>query len=160
MTKPTVRDLFTVTEIEISYRSKVRACDRLKVTKANDAYDILYYSWNQNKIDFIEEFKILLLDTSNACLGISNISTGGLSSCLVDPRHIFALSLKAKASSLILAHNHPSGNLSPSKADLILTQKLVDAGKLLDIRVLDHLILGNHSYLSMADDGLLPSPNW
>ena len=107
-----------------------------------------------NRIELVEQFKILLLDRSNSCLGISHISTGSISGCLVDPKIIFATVLKARASSVILAHNPPSGNLQPSQADIELTKKLKAGGALLDVAVLDHLIVTPFSYYSFADDGL------
>lgn len=90
------------------------------------------------------------------CLGISEIGIGGISSCVADPRPIFATALKGKASKIILAHNHPSGSLEPSKADKDITLKAVNGGKLLDIAVLDHLIITSGSYKSFADNGLMP----
>ncbi len=107
-----------------------------------------------NKIELVEQFMIVLLNRGNSCLGISNISTGGISACLVDPKIVFVTVLKARASSVILAHNHPSGNLKPSLADIELTKKLKEGGALLDVSVLDHLIVTPFSYYSFADDGL------
>lgn len=147
---------FKVTEVQITYRNKVPLKDRVKVTHSGAAHELLRKSWNENKIELVEQFKILLLDQQNNCLGISEIGTGGLAGCMADPRLIFAMALKGKASSLILAHNHPSGNLTPSEADLQLTRKLRDGGRLLDIAVLDHLILTPESYRSLADEGLMP----
>lgn len=107
-----------------------------------------------NKIELIEEAKLLLLDRNLVCLGISNLSTGGISSCLIDPKIVYATALKARASSIVLAHNHPSGNLKPSTSDIHLTEKLADAGKLLDLTLLDHLIVTPYNYYSFADEGL------
>ncbi len=102
-----------------------------------------------------EEFKILLLNRANKVLGLVNISTGGVSGTVSDPKIIFASALKANASGIILAHNHPSGNLKPSEADLNLTNKVKKAGQLLEIAVLDHIILTSEQYFSMADEGMI-----
>ncbi|MEP7169622.1 MAG: JAB domain-containing protein [Bacteroidota bacterium] len=148
--------LFSVTEVELIYRNKTKPSNRRRITTSKDAYDLLLMSWEMNKIELIEQFKILLLDRSNSCIGISNVSIGGVSSCVVDPKIIFATALKARASGLILAHNHPSGNLKPSSSDIDLTKKLNQGGKFLEIEILDHLIVTPENYYSMADEGLMP----
>jgi DNA repair protein RadC len=112
--------------------------------------------WDMTKIDLLEQVKLLLLNRHFRCLGISHIATGGTASCVVDPRLIFITALKANATNIILAHNHPSGNLKPSEADKQLTGQLVEAGKFLQIGVRDHLILSSTGYFSMADEGLMP----
>ena len=100
-----------------------------------------------------EEFWILLLNRNNRIIQKKKISTGGVSGTVVDPKVVFNMALKCLASSIILCHNHPSGNLSPSIADQKLTRKLIDAGKTLDIKIMDHLIIGENKYFSFADDG-------
>ena len=110
--------------------------------------------WSDH-IELIEEFYILLLNRSNKVLGCTNISKGGVSGTVVDAKVIFAAALAANASSVILAHNHPSGNLKPSHADKEITQKLKGGGELLDIAVLDHLIITKDGYTSFADEGYL-----
>lgn len=150
-------DLFRVNEVELVYRNPIHPKDRIRITDSYSAYTVLHAAWDMNKIDLVEEFRILLLDRGNAVLGLSHIATGSISSCIADPRIIYATALKARASSLILSHNHPSGNLRPSNADLDLTRKLFEGGRLLDIQVLDHLILGSHSYFSFGDESLMPT---
>lgn len=88
-------------------------------------------------------------------LGWSRISTGGTSGCIADPKVIFQIALKSNSSSVIVAHNHPSGNINPSNSDKELTKKLRSAGSFLDIPVLDHIILTSESYFSFADEGLI-----
>jgi DNA repair protein RadC len=102
-----------------------------------------------------EEFWLILLNRRSKVLSKVRISQGGLTSTVVDPRVVFSEALKVKASSIIVAHNHPSGSLNPSQADVDLTRKLVDAGKLLDIQLIDHLIISGNNYCSFADSGLL-----
>jgi len=104
-----------------------------------------------------EIFAIALLNQAHHLLGVEQISEGGLNFTAADPRIILRLALDYRASSLILMHNHPSGNLQPSDADKGLTLKVESAASLLDIRVLDHLIFAQHRYFSFADEGLLPS---
>ena len=156
MDQLTLQSLFKVNEVEIIYRNTTPYQDRIQIRSSATAYEILLASWDQNRLDMVEQFKILLLDQQNNCLAISEIATGGTSACLADPKVIFATALKTRATGIILAHNHPSGNLTPSEADKLLTRKLKDGGKLLDIAVLDHLIVTSHNYRSFADEGLMP----
>lgn len=102
-----------------------------------------------------EEFWILLLNRANRILSRERISAGGISGTVVDARIIFSKALEGSACSLILFHNHPSGNLNPSQADINLTQKLKKAGETLDIAILDHLIIGESGFYSFADEGVL-----
>ena len=95
------------------------------------------------------------LNRANAVLACFQVSTGGITGTVADPRLIFTAALKVNAVSLILAHNHPSGNLFPSTADQELTIKIKEAGKFLEIKLLDHIILSSDGYCSFADEGLL-----
>ncbi len=103
-----------------------------------------------------EEFWILLLNRSNQVIEPVRISQGGISGTVTDVRLILNAAVEKLASALILAHNHPSGNLSPSDADIKITKKIKEAAQLLDLSVLDHLILSDQGYMSMADDNLMP----
>ncbi len=154
MTKEIER-LFEVNEVELIYRAKSEHPGPV-INTQDAAIDLLRSIWDSNKIELVEQFKIVLLDTANICLGISETSSGGWDHCTVDPRVIFATALKAKATRIILAHNHPSGNLVPSKADISITEKLCAGGLILDIHVLDHFILTRNSYCSFASRGLIP----
>ncbi|QQR86928.1 MAG: DNA repair protein RadC [Flavobacteriales bacterium] len=102
-----------------------------------------------------EEFWLLLLDRANGLIGKQRISQGGMHATVVDPKIVFKCALNAKACCVILAHNHPSGALRPSEEDLMLTRKLVEGGKFLDIQVNDHLIVTDGGYYSFADNGQL-----
>lgn len=146
--------LFQVAEIKLTYVSKVKAMDRPHILSSKDGYNILLNNWS-DQIEFVEEFNILLLNRTNRVMGVYNISKGGQSGTVVDAKVIFIAALKARASSIILAHNHPSGNLKPSQADIDITKKLKQAGELLDLAVLDHLIVTPFGYYSFADDGQL-----
>lgn len=158
MSANSLQSLFKVSEVEITYRNQTPIQDRICITQSTMAYQILRQTWDENKIELLEQFKILLIDRNSHCLGISEIATGGMSACVVDPRVVFAIALKTKASGLILAHNHPSGNLKPSEADLSLTSKFMKAGNLLDIAVMDHLIITTQDYYSFNDNGIMPKP--
>lgn len=144
-----------IAEVELVYRTKIKASKRPQISDSKLAFQILLNSWDHDKIELVEQFKILLLNKSNRVLGIAQISSGGISGTVADPRHIFALALKANATGIILSHNHPSGNLKPSSADELLTEKLRQAGTFLEIKILDHLILCSDQYYSFADEGLI-----
>lgn len=147
--------LWQVAEIEVSYRPKFKASERPRITCSKDSYNIFINQWDHNKMQLQEQFKVMLLSRGNRVLGVMDVSTGGFAGTIADPKLIFAIALKVAASSIILAHNHPSSTLKPSQADINLTRKLKDGGTLLDISVLDHLILTADGYLSFADEGLL-----
>lgn len=102
-----------------------------------------------------EEFWMLILNRANRVIKQVRISEGSISGTVADPKKIFKIALHNKASSIVLLHNHPSGQLVPSQADISLTSKLVAAGNLLDMQVLDHLIIGRSGYYSFADEGQL-----
>lgn len=150
-----VSALYTVAEVELVYKSKVKASSRPRITTAKDAYNLLRQSWDENKIEFVEQFKVMFLNKANKVLGIYDVSTGGISGTVADPRVIFVAALKANACAIIISHNHPSGNLKPSRQDEELTQKIKQGGQLLDIRLLDHVIVSTEGFYSFADEGLL-----
>ena len=149
-----MKNLFSVSEIELTYKSKVKASDRPQVICSRQSYDILLHHWS-DQLEWVEEFNLLLLNRANRVLAFYNVSKGGVAGTVVDAKVVFAAALKLRASGIILAHNHPSGNLQPSIQDLALTKKLVAGAKLLDLAVLDHLIITPYSYFSFADEGRL-----
>ncbi|NET35540.1 MAG: JAB domain-containing protein [Cyanothece sp. SIO1E1] len=145
-----------VTEVKMVYHNKVKAEDRPQIRSSFDAYEVLAANWDSGTIGLFEEFYILLLDRSNRVMGRFLVSQGGMAGTVVDAKLIFASALKCRASSIILAHNHPSATLQASLPDKTLTKKLVKGGEALDIAVLDHLILSPEGgYLSFADEGLM-----
>ncbi len=145
-----------VNEIQISYREVAPISGNPKMTCSQAAHTVLRELWNPHTIGLHESFKVLLLNNSNQIKGIYHLSEGGITAALVDIRILFAVVLKSLSVGIILAHNHPSGQLRPSQADTQLTKKIQRAAKLLDVRVLDHLILGpQDGYFSFADEGLL-----
>lgn len=140
-----------IAEIEVSYSNRISVKNRIKVKGSQDVADSARLFWPS--FDHVEYFYVLYLNKANHLLGTHLLSKGGFSGTVIDVRVIFQVALKASACSIILCHNHPSGNLVPSDADILITQKIKDAGKLLDIQVLDHLILTSESYYSFADNG-------
>jgi len=150
-----VQQQFKVAEVEVSYKTDYKVQERPQINSSNDAYRILLQHWKLGSIELLEEFKVILLNTNNRVLGIVDISVGGVSGTLVDPRIIFAIALKTNSSKILLAHNHPSGNIQPSNADLKITQKLKEGGKLLEIEVCDHIIVTTDRYYSFADECMM-----
>ncbi|HEY9560586.1 MAG TPA: JAB domain-containing protein [Anseongella sp.] len=146
---------FEIAEIDLVYNAPKDLAQRPRVAKASEASVIFKTTWDKGKIGFVEQFKILLLNRMYKVLGICTIATGGMTATIVDIRLVMAAALKSGAVQMIVAHNHPSGNLNPSEADKRVTRQLVDAGKLLNIRVLDHVILSVEGFYSFADEGLM-----
>jgi DNA repair protein RadC len=144
-----------VAEVELVYKTKVKASERPKISSVKDCYNLLKELWNENTIEMQEEFKVMLLNRGNRVIGIYEASSGGLTGTVADPRLILAAAIKSLAVSIILSHNHPSGNLKPSRADEELTQKIKVAASYHDIRVIDHIIITSENYYSFADEGLL-----
>jgi DNA repair protein RadC len=143
-----------VAAMEIGRRRQLTSpVDRPQIKGSSDAWNIiapLVMDLNH------EEFWILLLNRANRVINKEKISSGGMAGTVVDAKIIFRRALEnGPASAIILVHNHPSGNLKPSQADIDITKKLRKAGETLDINVLDHLIIAGQSYYSFADDGLL-----
>lgn len=150
-------NLFTqnLAEISIHYRNKTRVSEMPKVCSSKEVFELLQKIWS-DKIEHVEQFIVLCLNRANRVLGWSLVSTGGIAGTIADPKIIFQIALKSNASSVILAHNHPSGSLKPSESDKKLTSKLVQAGQFLDLSVLDHLIITpDDRYYSFADEGNL-----
>lgn len=146
---------FVIPEIELSYNYQVKPADRPLIKGTEDAYKLLYQTWNTSLIELQEQFKVLLLNRANRVLGIYELSTGGVTGTIADPKLIFAAALKANACAMVTAHNHPSGNLRPSETDKALTSKINEAGRVLDIMLLDHIIITPYGYYSFAGEGLI-----
>lgn len=147
--------LFNVAEIEISYKPNYKPSERPQISSSEQAYKVLIQHWDLGRIEFLEEFKIILLNRRNRVLGVVNISSGGVSGTIADPKVIFATALKTGSSGIILAHNHPSSEVDPSSEDLNLTKKLSAGAKILDLKIMDHLIISRERFYSFADEGLL-----
>jgi DNA repair protein RadC len=142
-------------EIKITYSTKIKASDRSRITSSRDAERILRPLF-EDFIEHREAMYALYLNRANRVLGAFVISIGGIAGTIGDPKLIFQAALKSNASGIILTHNHPSGNASPSQADIELTRRIKDAAKLLEMQLLDHIIiLPGSSYFSFADEGMM-----
>lgn len=142
-----------IAALELGRRRKFSEKPELKkITGSKDAYEYLYpYLADQPH----EEFYILLLNQSNTVTRHVKVSQGGVASTMVDNKIIFKYALEELAPGIIVAHNHPSGNLKPSQDDISQTRKLCEAARALDIKVLDHIIFTNAGFYSFADEGML-----
>ena len=139
-------------EIEISYSRNI-ITDNTRISCSRDADQVFRRIFPS--LQHREYFYMLCLDRASQVLGFFQVSVGGMNGTIADIRIIFQTAIKANASGIIISHNHPSGNLQPSEADKALTKKIVEAGKLMDISILDHLILSNDGYFSFADENLI-----
>ena len=142
-----------VAALELGRRRRgEKAVNKKQITGSRDIFNIFHPVLSDLAY---EEFWILLLNKANKIIGKFCISEGGLAGTVADPLKIFKIAIEHNAVGLILCHNHPSGNIKPSEADMNLTKKMNEGGKFLDINVLDHIIIGEEKYLSFADEGLL-----
>ena len=142
-----------IAALEIGRRRKAEEkVDKLVVQSSKSAYDVV-----SDVLEDLnhEEFWLILLSRSNKVLGRKLIGKGGISGTVADIKIIFKEALLGQSSAIIVAHNHPSGNLKPSQADIQLTKKIKESGELLTIPLLDHIIVGDKSYYSFADEGIL-----
>ena len=150
-----VINLHQVAEITLGYHPKVKSSQRPKVGCSRQVYEVLYNFWDKDTLELAEHFQVMLLNRANRVLGICTISKGGTTGTVVDAKMVFATALKGAAQSIVVAHNHPSGNLLPSEQDKRMTKRLVEIGKALDLPVLDHIIVTADGYYSFADEGEL-----
>ena len=141
-------------EIKVSYKSKQKS--KVKITNSLDVFNVLFPLFDKDTIEYQEQFYLLLLNRANSVIGWIKLSTGGTSGTVVDPKIVFALALQTNASSIILSHNHPSGNIQPSQCDIDLTKKINNSGRMLEIKLLDHIIMApDGKHYSFADEGIL-----
>jgi DNA repair protein RadC len=144
----------TLAEIELSYKPKKSHHPVIK--SSADVYFHLLRFFPEDTISLQERFVAGYVNRSNRLIGVCTISTGGITGTVADPKLIIATALKAAATGIILAHNHPSGNLKPSAADIEITKKIQSACKLLDMQLLDHIIVvPQQIYFSFVDEGML-----
>ena len=142
----------TIAEVQVTYVPTKKKSVQISTSQA--AEKCVRNFWNEH-IAYKESFYILLLNRANKVLGYHLLSTGGTTATVVDVRVILQLLIKSNSNGFILAHNHPSGNTTPSELDKKLTKQVKEAAELFDVKLLDHLIITSDSYLSMADEGLL-----
>lgn len=139
-------------KIRIIYSKKQLPKDRVKLSSSKDVYKLFNKIWS-SQTEIREEMYVLLLDRSNTVLGYHILSTGGITGTVADIRLLFSVALNSLATSIIIAHNHPSGQLTPSSQDLVLTKKVKEAGELINITLLDHLIITKDGFYSFSDEG-------
>ena len=142
-----------IAEVQITYSSYVKASDRLQIKGSKSAADALRSI--MPSLEHIEYTYMLLLNRAHFILGSHQLAKGGMCGTMMDPRVIFQVALKCAATSIVLAHNHPSGNLEPSDSDKKVTRQIKSAGEFLEINLVDHLILTADGFFSFADEGLI-----
>lgn len=143
-----------ISEIEVSYRPAIGR--KSIITSSLDAYTEIKQFFDADTLALQEQFVVMYLNRANRVIGIYPLSTGGITGTVADLRLIVSVALKTVATSIIMAHNHPSGSLKPSRQDEELTRKIKDACIFLDIKLTDHLILSpENEYFSFADEGLI-----
>lgn len=138
---------------ELALRLARKKGAEVKVIHGPD--DVAYYAMPYSLRENREHFWVLLLNTKSHIISMQEISVGSLSASVVHPREVFEMAVKHHAASMILIHNHPSGDPTPSREDIAVTERLVKAGKIMDIPVLDHVILGDNRYSSLKEKGLM-----
>lgn len=143
----------TIGEAKISY--KTSGIPYAKIHSSQEVVTFLRKVWDEDTLEYTESFLVICLNRSNHIVAYKWIGHGGTAGVTVDVKNVMQFALLSHSSSIVLAHNHPSGNTRPSSQDLKITQTIKSAGQILDIPVIDHLILTKDSYTSFADDGLL-----
>ena len=148
-------DKAEVAEIEVTYQPAIS--EKPVIKSCLDAYNVIKNFIPPNQIALKEFMVVLYLNNAQRVIGAYKVSDGGITGTVADLRLILSVALKSVATNFIIGHNHPSGNMKPSEADIALTKKLKDAGKMMDIKLLDHIILSPEegTYFSMADEGLM-----
>jgi DNA repair protein RadC len=147
---------FIIQEMEVVYLPTKIQSDKEAILNSREAYKLLKNLFNPNTVSFQEECLVLYLNHASKLLGAQKLSKGGINATVVDIRIILATALKSLSTGIILAHNHPSGKLVPSEADKKITKQLSEASNLMDIKLIDHLIIGpEDGYYSFVDEGML-----
>ena len=143
--------MYKAAEVKLTYVTKTPASERIQIKNAEDAACLFFMVWDWTTIEHIEEVKMILLNRANRVLGVASISRGGLSGSIMDTRVILQYAIKANAHAVILAHNHPSGSLEASEADIKITKRVKEALELVDINLLDHMILNKDEQYSTIE---------
>ena len=139
-------------ELKLTYSIKVKPSDRVQAKSNYDMVAFLRKIWTPDTMNVHEEFVLVAMDNRLGIIGHSLIAIGGYDSCVVDVRKIMATLLLSRATSFVLAHNHPSGNVNPSGSDLKTTTQIHDAARIMQIRLIDHVILTEDGYYSFAEN--------
>ena len=146
-----------IPQVKLSYLNPEPVSDRLKFTDPSVVYNYLFENWDKDTIGYIETFKVVFANRRNELLGSLTLSTGSTIATVVSVKMIMQAALLVNAESILLAHNHPSSGITPSKDDIVLTKKVKDACTLLDITLMDHLIITQEQglFTSFSNEGLL-----
>lgn len=147
--------MISIPKINISVRLEGDLSQQKQITSSYDASNTIREMFNPDTFNWQEEFVLICMNNSNKIMSYYPMSKGSMTGTLVDIRMLFTTALNSLATSIIVAHNHPSGKTQPSHADRDLTKKIKQAGEIMDIRLLDHLIITRDSYYSFADNGEL-----
>ena len=139
-------------KMSVAYDPPINKDDLHQIKNAEDAFELSKQIFDQDTFNWVEEMILVCLNRNNRVLGYYSVSKGGVSGTYCDPKVVYAIALKVGASSIILIHNHPSGNLEPSRADIYLTEKIKKGGELLDIVLMDHLIVASNGYYSLNNE--------
>lgn len=142
-------------EFRISLSFKQKPSERRVIRNSSDIADVARQCFSADQIEWTESFIVIGLSQANKVLGFFKVSSGGMTATVADPKVIMQFALLSCSCNLIIAHNHPSGNLNPSRADEELTRKIYDAAKLFDIKLLDHIIVSSENHYSFCDNGKL-----
>lgn len=149
-----MENVLKVCDVKLTYKTKVKSSERPVIVLAEDVYRLLIdYVYDKEIIQYKECLKLILLNKAGKLLGVAHISEGGIDETSADIRIIMQAAILGNASSIILAHNHPSGNLKPSTQDDLVTKNLRKAAKLFNITLLDHIIVTDSGYFSYLDEG-------
>lgn len=142
-----------VAALELGRRRRfAETAQQPKISNSKDAFE--YFYMRMSDLGH-EQFWVMLLNPANKVIKMMKISDGGINSTSADPKRIFKTALENNATAVMLCHNHPSGNVEPSNSDMALTHNIVKGGKVLEIKILDHIIIGINKYFSFADSGLI-----
>ena len=139
--------------IELGRRLALQSAGKIKVIHGPE--DVAQFAMPRFRFEQKEHFAVMLLNTKNHIIGMPEVSVGSLSASVVHPREVFRAAIDYAAASMILLHNHPSGDPTPSREDIAVTERLVKAGKVMDIPVLDHVVIGNERFTSLKEKGLI-----
>lgn len=148
--------MYNIPQVKLSYVTERGTTTPPRITNSKATMEILKSIFDHETIEHVEYFYCLLLNRHNKVLGVHLVSMGGITGTVVDIRVIFQAAILANACSIVLSHNHPSGNTAPSTQDIDITRKIKEAGKYMDITVLDHIIISAEgNYYSFADEGIM-----
>lgn len=142
-------------ELSLKWKGGVKPSERIQLKTSQDTERAFRLIFDADQIEYREEFLMILMNRNNKCLGFVKISSGGITGTVVDVRMIMQHALLSGATGIMLAHNHPSGSIAPSAQDEKLTKQINEAGKIMEIKLLDHIIMTGEpgSYYSFADEG-------